>query len=73
MRSKVNFKSSEERITLAMSINTDEDRISGHPGLFHSRILVMRVGFVDRLFVNIDAYSHKPTPTDLKLGSMIRE
>ena len=33
-------------------------------GLFHSGILVMRVGFADQLFVNIDAYLHRPTPTD---------
>ena len=43
------------------------------PGLFHSGILVMRVGFADQLFVNIDAYLHKPTPTDPQLGSMIGE
>ncbi len=42
-------------------------------GLFHSGILVMRVGFADQLFVNIDAYLHKPTPTDPQLGSMIGE
>ena len=42
-------------------------------GLFHSGILVMRVGFADQLFVNIDAYLHKPTPTDPQLGPMIGE
>ena len=31
-------------------------------------MLVMRVGFAERLFVNIDSYLHKPTPTDPKIG-----
>jgi hypothetical protein len=33
--------------------------------------MMMRVGFAERLFVGIDAYLYKPTPTDPELGSMI--